>query len=189
MQWLTVRRFSYLNIIWQFIKGLKVSIWLLLVAIVSSYLTWNLSDVRPLNPVMWNTMGCYTIALHLNSIKGHHNINMMRACDCSWLLASNMLITRLHGLPSDRAYQGVQLPQAPATGNEGWSTFMGGVVRERSPGMERRSVYALSSSAFQFTTMGHQGWWGFNVEAKNLTAKIYNGKRNLVVLVVIILSC
>lgn len=123
---LTERCFSYPNLIWQFIQGLKVSIWPQLVAIVSFHLTWNLPDVCALNPVMWNTMGCYIIALHLNSIKGHRNVNMMRACNCSWLLASNMLITRLHRLPSERAYQGVQLfPSAPATGNEGWGTLGG----------------------------------------------------------------
>ncbi len=153
--WLTERYFSYPNLIWQFIRGLKVFIWPQLVAIVSLHLAWNLPDVCPLNPVMWNTMGCYIIALHLNSIKAHRNINTMRACDCSWLLASNMLITRLHRLPSERAYQGVQLfSSAPATGNEGWGTFRG-VWWECGPGMERRSVCVLPSSAFQFTPPWH----------------------------------
>lgn len=83
-----------------------------------------------------------TFALDLNSMKGHRNINMMRTCDCSWLLPSNMLITRLHRLPSERAYQGVQLfSSASATGNDGWGC---------NPGMERRCVCGLSFSAFQW---------------------------------------
>ncbi len=108
-------------------------------------------DVYAPNPVTWNTKGCYVIARYLNNMKGHRNINMMRACDCSWLLAANTMITRLHRLPSERAYQGVQMfPSAPATGNEGWGTFRG-VWWECSLGMGRRSFYGLSSFAFQFT--------------------------------------
>lgn len=98
-----------------------------------------------------NTMGCYTaqvIARELKGINGHRNINMMRACDCSWLLTANMVITRLHRLPSERAYQGVQwFPSAPATGNNGRSTFEG-VWWQCSLGMQRRSVHALSSCVF-----------------------------------------
>lgn len=61
-----------------------------------------------------------------------------------------MLITCLHTLPSERAYQGVQLfPSAAATGNEGGVYVHGVVVRVRW--MEMRSVYALSSPEFQFT--------------------------------------
>lgn len=74
---------------------------------------------------LWCDLGCDVIALYLNSTWGHRYINMSRVCDCSWLLASDMLITRLHRLPSKRAYQGVQLfPSATVTGNKGWGTFM-----------------------------------------------------------------
>ena len=69
-------------------------------------------------------------AHHLKSTEGQRDVNMMRACDCSWLPASRMVITRLHRLPSEWAYQGVQLfPSAIATGNGGWGTFGGGSTR------------------------------------------------------------
>lgn len=63
-----------------------------------------------------------------------------------------MLITRLHTLPSKRAYQGVQLfPSAAATGNEGWGRrgVHLGVVRVRR--MDMRSVNGLSTPGFLFT--------------------------------------
>lgn len=140
---------------------LKVSA-LLLAAIVSSHLTWDstksLPDVWPLNSstdrsdVKHYGMLYGEIIVHnINSIKGYRNINMMRASYCSWLLEPNMLINRPRRLSSEWAYQGVQLfPAAPATGNKGWGTFRG-VWWARSQRLESRSVYALSSSAFQFT--------------------------------------
>lgn len=66
-------------------------------------------------------------ALYLNNIKCHHNINMMRVYDCPWLLASNMLITRLNRLPSKWAYQGVQL-------------FLSSSHRKRAVGCRQGSV-------------------------------------------------
>lgn len=67
-----------------------------------------------------NNLRHYIITPSLTSISIQGSINMMRACDCPWLLGSNILITRLQG----QAYQGVQLfPSATASVNKGWGMF------------------------------------------------------------------
>lgn len=108
-----------------------------------------------------NTMGCYiaeVIARELKGINGHRNINMMRARDCSWLLTANMVITRLHRLPSERSYHSVQwFPSAPATGNDGRRMFEG-VWWQCSLGMQRSPVCSCPRPDCALGLQGMKCW-------------------------------
>lgn len=122
---------------------------------------------------LWCDLGCNVIALYLNSTWGQRYINMSRVCDCSWLLASDMLITRLHRLPSKRAYQGVQLfPSATVTGNKGCGTFTE-CGESAADGNEQRWCTIISQNPLH-TTAVHQGNWELNAEDNDLAANIKN---------------
>lgn len=102
----------------------------------------------------------------LLSIECHHNINMMSVHDCPWLLASNILITRLHKLPSEWAYQAIQrLHWSPSHRKWAVRYRLGFVVRDKFE-METRSIHCYRPKHSGSYTKKS---WELNAETKEIS--------------------